>query len=71
MCVFGMGCLLNALPVHLRGSYSVTKAAWNVMREQKFGRIIMTTSAAGIYGNFGQANYRCERREWARAHGGY
>jgi (3R)-3-hydroxyacyl-CoA dehydrogenase / 3a,7a,12a-trihydroxy-5b-cholest-24-enoyl-CoA hydratase / enoyl-CoA hydratase 2 len=43
--------------VHLRGSYSVSRAAWNVMREQKFGRIIMTTSAAGIYGNFGQANY--------------
>eukprot|EP01094_Clydonella_sp_ATCC50884_P005741 TRINITY_DN146_c0_g1_i1.p1 TRINITY_DN146_c0_g1~~TRINITY_DN146_c0_g1_i1.p1 ORF type:complete len:1053 (+),score=460.20 TRINITY_DN146_c0_g1_i1:365-3160(+) len=43
--------------VHLRGSYSVSKAAWNIMREQKFGRIIMTTSAAGIYGNFGQANY--------------
>jgi len=43
--------------VHLKGSYSVTKAAWNVMREQKYGRIIMTSSAAGLYGNFGQANY--------------
>jgi len=43
--------------VHVRGAYSVTKAAWNVMREQKFGRIVMTTSAAGLYGNFGQANY--------------
>ena len=57
--------------VHLRGSYSVSKAAWNVMREQKFGRIIMTTSAAGIYGNFGQANYRYERREWGRVQEGY
>ncbi|KAF7652010.1 hypothetical protein LDENG_00102520, partial [Lucifuga dentata] len=43
--------------VHLRGSFSVTQAAWNHMKNQKFGRIIMTTSAAGIYGNFGQANY--------------
>lgn len=43
--------------VHLKGSYSVTKAAWETMRKQGYGRIIMTTSAAGIYGNFGQANY--------------
>jgi len=43
--------------VHLKGAYSVTKAAWNIMREQGYGRIIMTTSAAGLYGNFGQTNY--------------
>lgn len=43
--------------VHLRGSFLVTRAAWNHMKQQKFGRIIMTSSAAGIYGNFGQANY--------------
>ncbi|XP_029475979.1 peroxisomal multifunctional enzyme type 2 [Rhinatrema bivittatum] len=43
--------------VHLMGSFKVTRAAWNHMKNQKFGRIIMTTSAAGIYGNFGQANY--------------
>uniref|UniRef100_A0A672Z4X4 Peroxisomal multifunctional enzyme type 2 n=1 Tax=Sphaeramia orbicularis TaxID=375764 RepID=A0A672Z4X4_9TELE len=43
--------------VHLRGSFLVTRAAWNHMKKQKFGRIIMTASAAGIYGNFGQANY--------------
>ncbi|XP_062237672.1 peroxisomal multifunctional enzyme type 2 [Platichthys flesus] len=43
--------------VHLRGSFLVTRAAWNHMKTQKFGRIIMTASAAGIYGNFGQANY--------------
>ncbi|KAL4660875.1 peroxisomal multifunctional enzyme type 2 [Arapaima gigas] len=43
--------------VHLRGSFLVTRAAWNHMKNQKFGRIIMTSSAAGIYGNFGQANY--------------
>ena len=38
----------------MSGSYSVTKAAWDVMRNQNFGRIIMTSSAAGIYA---QANY--------------
>uniref|UniRef100_A0A665TRM8 Hydroxysteroid (17-beta) dehydrogenase 4 n=1 Tax=Echeneis naucrates TaxID=173247 RepID=A0A665TRM8_ECHNA len=43
--------------IHLRGSFLVTRAAWNHMKNQKFGRIIMTASAAGIYGNFGQANY--------------
>ena len=43
--------------VHVRGAYKCTKAAWPYMKEQKFGRIIMTSSAAGIYGNFGQANY--------------
>ncbi|XP_018614005.1 peroxisomal multifunctional enzyme type 2 [Scleropages formosus] len=43
--------------VHLRGSFLVTRAAWDHMKKQKFGRIIMTSSAAGIYGNFGQANY--------------
>ncbi|XP_037536897.1 peroxisomal multifunctional enzyme type 2 [Nematolebias whitei] len=43
--------------IHLRGSFMVTRAAWNHMRKQNFGRIIMTASAAGIYGNFGQANY--------------
>ena len=43
--------------VHLRGSMSVARAAWEHMRKQNFGRIIMVSSAAGIYGNFGQANY--------------
>ncbi|KAL0078035.1 hypothetical protein J3Q64DRAFT_1825042 [Phycomyces blakesleeanus] len=43
--------------VHVKGSYAVTHAAWPIMKKQKFGRIIMTASAAGIYGNFGQANY--------------
>jgi len=43
--------------VHLKGSYSVTKAAWAHMREKGYGRIIMTASAAGLYGNFGQTNY--------------
>ncbi|KAK4309770.1 hypothetical protein Pmani_018617 [Petrolisthes manimaculis] len=43
--------------VHLRGSFLVTRAAFPVMKKQGFGRIIMTTSTAGIFGNFGQANY--------------
>ncbi len=43
--------------VHVQGSYKTTKAVWDIMRDQRYGRIIMTASAAGIYGNFGQANY--------------
>jgi 3-hydroxyacyl-CoA dehydrogenase/3a,7a,12a-trihydroxy-5b-cholest-24-enoyl-CoA hydratase len=43
--------------VHVKGSFCCTKAAWPIMREQQYGRIIMTSSAAGIYGNFGQSNY--------------
>ena len=43
--------------VHLKGSYSVTKAAWNIMRDKQYGRIINTSSSAGIFGSFGQVNY--------------
>ncbi|KAK7067870.1 hypothetical protein SK128_015783 [Halocaridina rubra] len=43
--------------VHLRGSFLVTRAAFPVMKKQNFGRIIMTSSSSGIYGNFGQSNY--------------
>ncbi|WAQ99916.1 DHB4-like protein [Mya arenaria] len=43
--------------VHLRGSFSVSRAAWPHMKKNNFGRIIMTSSVAGIFGNFGQANY--------------
>lgn len=43
--------------VHVLGAFRVTHAAWPKMREQNYGRIIFTASAAGIYGNFGQANY--------------
>ncbi|KAF8982945.1 hypothetical protein BGZ46_000293 [Entomortierella lignicola] len=43
--------------VHVDGAYKVLKAAWPIFRKQKFGRIINTTSSAGLYGNFGQANY--------------
>ncbi|KAF3923052.1 hypothetical protein ABW20_dc0104987 [Dactylellina cionopaga] len=45
------------MDVHLRGTYKVTKAAWPFMLNQKYGRIVNTTSTSGIYGNFGQANY--------------
>jgi len=41
----------------LYGAYKVTRAAWPYMRDQKYGRIVMTSSGAGVYGNFGQANY--------------
>ncbi|MFT7653926.1 MAG: NAD(P)-dependent dehydrogenase (short-subunit alcohol dehydrogenase family) [Candidatus Azotimanducaceae bacterium] len=43
--------------VHLNGSAYVTHAAWPIMNEQKYGRIVLTSSGSGIYGNFGQANY--------------
>jgi (3R)-3-hydroxyacyl-CoA dehydrogenase / 3a,7a,12a-trihydroxy-5b-cholest-24-enoyl-CoA hydratase / enoyl-CoA hydratase 2 len=43
--------------VHVFGTFKVTHAAWNHMRDAGYGRIINTSSAAGIYGNFGQANY--------------
>lgn len=45
------------MKVHLFGSYSCTRAAWNVMRQQNYGRIINTASAAGLFGSFGQVNY--------------
>ena len=43
--------------VHVLGAFKVTHAAWPHMRDQNYGRIVFTTSAAGIYGNFGQTNY--------------
>lgn len=43
--------------VHLMGAVHCTKAVWDLMRAQKYGRIIMTTSSSGLYGNFGQSNY--------------
>ena len=43
--------------VHLIGSANCTKAAWETMREQNYGRILMTASSTGLFGNFGQANY--------------
>jgi NAD(P)-dependent dehydrogenase (short-subunit alcohol dehydrogenase family) len=45
------------MDVHLMGSVNCTKAVWEHMRAQKYGRIVMTTSSSGLYGNFGQSNY--------------
>jgi NAD(P)-dependent dehydrogenase (short-subunit alcohol dehydrogenase family) len=45
------------LDVHLMGAVHCTKAAWPHMIERKYGRIVMTTSSSGLYGNFGQSNY--------------
>ncbi|KAI5854283.1 hypothetical protein BZA05DRAFT_425003 [Tricharina praecox] len=45
------------MKVHVEGSYRCAKAAWPIMRKQKYGRIINTASAAGLFGSFGQANY--------------
>lgn len=43
--------------VHLFGSFSVTRAAWPHLRSQRYGRVVMTSSGAGLWGSFGQANY--------------
>ena len=47
----------RVVSVHLKGSANCSKAVWNGMRERGYGRIVFTSSASGIYGNFGQANY--------------
>lgn len=45
------------MDVHLTGSLNVTKCVWPIMVEQNYGRIVMTTSTSGLFGNFGQSNY--------------
>ncbi len=45
------------LDIHLMGSVNCCKAVWETMKEQQYGRIVMTTSSSGLYGNFGQSNY--------------
>ncbi len=45
------------MKVHLKGTFAVTRAAWNIMREKNYGRIINTGSSSGLYGSFGQVNY--------------
>jgi len=45
------------MDVHLMGAVHCTKAVWDLMRARNYGRIVMTTSSSGLYGNFGQANY--------------
>ena len=53
----GMDDFQLVVDVHLMGSANCSKAVWALMREQGYGRIVMTTSSSGMYGNFGQANY--------------
>ena len=45
------------IDVHLMGTVKPTRAVWPIMREQEYGRVIVTTSSSGLYGNFGQSNY--------------
>src|SRR5687768_4698115 len=45
------------IDVHLKGAFYVTRPAWQLMRDQGYGRIVNTSSAAGVFGNFGQTNY--------------
>ena len=66
------------IAVHLTGTYNVTRAAWAHFREQSYGRIVSTSSAAGIFGNFGQTNYGAAKmgivgmtRVWAQEGGKY
>lgn len=47
----------RVVDVHLMGAATCTKAVWDIMKEQQYGRIVMTTSSSGVYGNFGQSNY--------------
>ena len=47
----------TVVDVHLMGAANCTKAVWETMRAQNYGRIVMTTSSSGLYGNFGQSNY--------------
>ena len=47
----------DVIDVHLTGAFLCTKAVWEAMRSANYGRIVMTTSSSGLYGNFGQANY--------------
>ena len=45
------------MDVHVMGAVHCTKAVWDIMRQQNYGRVVMTTSSSGLYGNFGQSNY--------------
>ena len=56
--------------VHLLGSANATKACWETFREQNYGRVLMTSSSTGLFGNFGQANYGAAKLglEIGRAH---
>ncbi|WP_149196579.1 SDR family NAD(P)-dependent oxidoreductase [Luteimonas suaedae] len=53
----GLDEFRQVVDVHLMGAVICTRAVWDTMRAQAYGRIVMTTSSSGLYGNFGQANY--------------
>ena len=52
-----LGDFRAVIEVHLMGAVHCTKAVWDIMRAQNYGRIVLTSSSSGLYGNFGQANY--------------
>lgn len=52
-----LGDFRLVVDVHLMGAVNCTKAVWDIMRDQNYGRIVMTTSSSGLFGNFGQSNY--------------
>ena len=58
----------KVLDVHLMGTVIVTHAVWPIMREQSYGRVIVTTSSSGLYGNFGQSNYGAGKMGVSGAH---
>jgi len=49
------------MDVHVMGTVKPAKALWQIMRDQQYGRIVVTTSSTGLYGNFGQTNYGCAK----------
>jgi NAD(P)-dependent dehydrogenase (short-subunit alcohol dehydrogenase family) len=53
----GIDDFKTVVDVHLMGSVNCTKAVWDIMRAQNYGRVVLTSSSSGIYGNFGQSNY--------------
>jgi len=53
----GMDDFLFVMQVHLMGSVYVTHAAWPILRQKAYGRVVLTSSSSGLYGNFGQTNY--------------
>jgi NAD(P)-dependent dehydrogenase (short-subunit alcohol dehydrogenase family) len=52
-----LGDFKLVVDVHLMGTVNCTKACWDIMRDQAYGRVVVTTSSSGLYGNFGQTNY--------------
>src|SRR5688500_12738644 len=55
------------IDVHLMGAAICTHAVWNIMRAQKYGRVVFTTSSSGLYGNFGQTNYGAAKMALVRS----